>query len=139
LQLISELLQKNPQAVRINVQPCSFVRLSYSVILWNNSGTKILIFYTYYNKKIIFILHVYIYIYIYIYALGSGLILGFIIYLRKVGELPTFNNQDLPAIDLLFRVLIACAATEGKLFPVCFPDIRIIISSLYYTLRFYDT
>jgi len=64
---------------------------------------------------------------------------GLIIYLHKVGELPTFNNQDLPAYLLLFRVPIACTATEGKLFPVCFPDIRIIIFSLYYTLRFYDT
>jgi hypothetical protein len=35
-------------------------------------------------------------LYIYKYALGSGLILGFIIYLRKAVVLPTFYNQDLP-------------------------------------------
>lgn len=37
------------------------------------------------------------YICVCVYTSGSGLILGFIIYLLKVGELATFNNQDLPA------------------------------------------
>jgi len=44
-------------------------------------------------------------LYVYIYALGSGLILGFIIYLRKLSELPTFNNQDQPA----YLTVISCA------------------------------